>query len=55
VDSHHLDPIYHFDADPDADSDPDFYLMRILIQLFTLMPIWIRILLFVRIRIGLKW
>jgi hypothetical protein len=31
VDPRHFDadPIYHFDADPDA--DPDFYLMRILI------------------------
>ncbi len=23
------DPAYHFDADPDVDSDPDFYLKRI--------------------------
>jgi hypothetical protein len=22
------DPAYHFDANPDADKDPDFYLMR---------------------------
>jgi hypothetical protein len=22
-------PAYHFDVDPDADSDPDFYLARI--------------------------
>ncbi len=37
VDPHHLDadPTYHCDADP----DPDFYLMRIRIQLFTLIRI----------------
>jgi hypothetical protein len=26
------DPAYHFDANPDADPDPDFYWMRMRIQ-----------------------
>jgi hypothetical protein len=38
VDPHHLDAdpdsTYHPDADPDADPDSDFYLMRILTQIF---------------------
>jgi hypothetical protein len=50
----HPDSTYHPDADPDAYADSDFYFaadpepffmrMRIRIRLFTLMPIWIRIL-----------
>jgi hypothetical protein len=28
------DPAYHFDEDPDANPDPDFYLMRTWILIF---------------------
>jgi hypothetical protein len=37
---------HHFDADPDADTDPNFYLMQIRLQHCTLMQIRIRILAF---------
>ncbi len=44
---HHVDSdpdsTYLPRAEPDADLDSDFYLMRIRIRLFTLMRIWIRI------------
>jgi hypothetical protein len=29
-----LDPAYHFGEEPDADPDPEFYLMRIRILIF---------------------
>ncbi len=42
IDAHPvLDPAYHFDAVPDADPDPDLYLMRI--QVTKMMCIRIRI------------
>jgi hypothetical protein len=52
VDPHHFDAdpnsTYHPDAVPDTDTDSDFYLkpirMQIGIRFFTLMRIWIQIL-----------
>ncbi len=48
VDPHHIDAdlnsTYLLDVDPDADPDSEFYLMRIRIQLFTMMRIRIQIL-----------
>ncbi len=34
------DPAYHFDADPDAEPDPDFNLMRMRIQVTKITKLW---------------
>jgi hypothetical protein len=48
---------HHFDADPDADLDPTFILMRIWIWILlaTLMRIQIQILPFTLLRIGKRF